>query len=78
MMPSCLQPGPQPAAVVRPSWAAVIPLAPFEDYGDWRQRLLEGHLLYSRILDRVTNANLAEVLRGAITTIREAHYRASR
>jgi hypothetical protein len=47
-------------------------LVPFEDYGDWRQRLLEGHMVHSRILDRVANAILAEILRGAITTTQEA------
>jgi helicase len=47
-------------------------LVPFEDYGAWRQRLLEGHIVHSRILGRVANAMLAEVLRGAITTAPEA------
>jgi superfamily II DNA/RNA helicase len=47
-------------------------LVPFADYGDWRQRLREGHVVHSRILDRVANAILAEILRGAITTTGEA------
>jgi helicase len=47
-------------------------LVPTPAYGAWRQRLRAGHVVHSRILDQVEGAVLAEVLRGAITTIAEA------
>jgi hypothetical protein len=48
-------------------------LVPAPEYGAWRRRLRAGHVVHSRILDRPEGAVLAEVLRGAVTTVAEAH-----
>ena len=48
-------------------------LVPAPEYGVWRRRLRAGQVVHSRILDQLGGAVLAEVLRGAVTTVAEAH-----